>query len=89
MGVSPKLGVTVWLVVSAVAFVGSLLLAGLSWSTGRAEPPPEPGGDEGGLSVYTGVVDSAALSAIVELGVDRHELRSRRSTVRPASSPSR
>jgi len=58
----------------AVAFAGSLVLAGLSWSTGRAEPPPGPSEDSANLSVYTGVVDSAALSSIVGLGVDRHEL---------------
>ncbi len=58
----------------AVAFAGSLVLAGLSWSTGRAEAPPGGGGDDGGLSVYTGVVDSAALSRINGFGVDRHEL---------------
>jgi hypothetical protein len=58
-----------------VALAGSLMLAGLSWSTGRAEPPPpEPEGAGEGLSVYTGVVDSAALSSIAGLGVDRHEL---------------
>ncbi len=58
----------------AVAFAGSLVLAGLSWSTGRAEAPPGGSGDDGGLSVYTGVVDSAALSQINGFGVDRHEL---------------
>jgi hypothetical protein len=52
-----------------VALAGSLMLAGLSWSTGRAEPPPpEPEGAGEGLSVYTGVVDSAALSSIAGFG---------------------
>ena len=48
------------------------MLAGLSWSTGRAEPrPPEP---EDGPSVYSGVVDAAGLDALLASGVDRHEL---------------
>ena len=58
----------------ALVFAGSLVLAGLSWSTGRAEPPPGPIEDSANLSVYTGAVDSAALATIVGLGVDRHEL---------------
>ena len=34
-------------------------------------PPPEP---EDGPSVYRGVVDAAGLSALLESGIDRHEL---------------
>ena len=55
--------------------LGSVVLAGLSWSTGRAEPPPPTGRRS---QVYTGELDAAGLSAIVDLGVDRHELEVRR-----------
>ena len=56
-----------------LAIAGVLALASFSWSAANAAESPEPS-DPGGLSVYTGVVDASALSAIVELGVDRHEL---------------
>jgi hypothetical protein len=55
------------------ALAGSLLLAGLTWSTSSAQQPPPIDTSEQ-LSVYTGVVDKATLQAIVQLGVDRHEL---------------
>ena len=57
---------------AAVALVGSVVLAGLSWSTVRAEP--EPPDAEDGPSVYTGVLDADALTALLASGVDRHEV---------------
>lgn len=54
--------------------VGAVVIAGLSWSTGAAEPLPPPTDPSDRLSVYSGVVDADGLAAIVALGVDRHEL---------------
>ena len=77
----------------AAVFAFCLLLGGLSWSSAQAAPGPPPASDAGPLSVYTGVVDAAGLAAIVDLGVDRHELRSLRSrcrrTVRRRGDPQR
>jgi hypothetical protein len=56
-----------------VSLVGALVIAGVSWSHSDAQPLPAPPEDEG-PSVYTGVLDSAALAALVDLGVDRHEI---------------
>jgi hypothetical protein len=56
----------------APALVGALLLSGFWASSGTAQSPPVDTSDQ--LDVYTGVVDQAGLRAIVELGVDRHEL---------------
>ena len=72
----------------AVAFVGSLVLAGLSWSTGRAEPrPPEP---EDGPSVYIGVVDAAGLDALLAISASTAtSWTCSAADARPASSRSR
>ena len=56
----------------SIALAGAMVLTGLSWSTGQAEPPPpEP---EDGPSVYSGVLDRAGLDALLASGVDRHEV---------------
>src|SRR5262245_27058346 len=57
-----------------LGLVVALVLTGLPLSTGAASPPPKVD-SSGPLAVYTGVVDTAGLQAIVALGVDRHELQ--------------
>ncbi len=64
----------------AVGLAFSLVLAGVSWSTTAAEPPPPAPPD--GPQVYTGQVDLDGLSAIVALGVDRQELQAHTGTWR-------
>ena len=55
------------------ALTCALVVPAATWSTGRAEPVSPPAGDA--LAVYTGEVDAATVAAIVDLGVDRHELQ--------------
>ena len=57
----------------AIASAAALILTGLVAAPSVASPPPPPGGEDS-LSVYTGTVDREGLAAIVDLGVDRHEL---------------
>lgn len=57
----------------AVATVAALVFTGLAAAPAVASPPPPPGGDDR-LAVYSGTVDAEGLAAIVDLGVDRHEL---------------
>ncbi|MCD2441465.1 immune inhibitor A [Agromyces sp. SYSU K20354] len=57
----------------AVASAAALILTGLVAAPSAASPAPPPGGDDP-LAVYTGTVDREGLAAIVDLGVDRHEL---------------
>jgi hypothetical protein len=56
----------------AVGLVVSLALAGFTWSTSSAEPPPTVAA--AGPQVYRGQVDAAGVTAIVAAGIDRHEL---------------
>ncbi|MGC5223610.1 M14 family zinc carboxypeptidase [Micromonospora sp. DT81.3] len=56
----------------AIAAATALVLTGLVATPSVASGPP-PGGDDR-LEVYTGTVDSQGLAAIVDLGVDRHEM---------------
>ncbi len=61
----------------SLALAGSMLLAGLAWSSASvsAKPvPPDPFESGGGLAVYSGTIDRAGLEPLLELGVDRHEL---------------
>ena len=71
----------------AVATAAALILTALSATPSVARPPP-PGGDDQ-LAVYTGTVDADGLAAIVDLGVDRHEIVRRRAPTDPASSTCR
>jgi len=57
----------------AVATTAALILTGLAVTPAVASPEPPPPADDV-LAVYTGTVDAAGLAAIVDLGVDRHEL---------------
>ncbi|GAA1759080.1 M14 family metallopeptidase [Agromyces humatus] len=57
----------------AIASAAALILTGLVAAPSAASPAPPPGGDDP-LAVYTGTVDREGLAAIVDLGVDRHEL---------------
>ena len=60
----------------AVATAAALILTGLTASPSVASPPPSPppaAGDDR-LEVYTGTVDVDGLAAIVDLGVDRHDV---------------
>ena len=56
----------------AIAAATALVLTGLVATPSVASGPP-PGGEDR-LEVYTGTVDSQGLAAIVDLGVDRHEM---------------
>jgi len=56
----------------AIATVAALVITGVTAMPSMASPPP--GGGDDNLAVYTGVVDSQGLAAIVALGVDRHEI---------------
>jgi murein tripeptide amidase MpaA len=56
----------------AAATAAALILTALSATPSVARPAP-PGGDDQ-LAVYTGTVDAEGLAAIVDLGVDRHEI---------------
>lgn len=56
---------------SAVIGAAALVLAGLTATPSAAAPPPESGDR---MSVYTGELDAAGLAAIIDLGVDRHDL---------------
>jgi hypothetical protein len=57
----------------AVATTAALALTVLAVTPAMASPePPPPAADV--LAVYTGTVDAAGLDAIVDLGVDRHEV---------------
>ncbi len=58
----------------AVATAAALILTGLTATPSVASPPPPPAGGDDRLAVYTGTVDSGGLAAIVELGVDRHDV---------------
>lgn len=56
----------------AIATVAALVITGVSAAPSMASaPPPEPSDQ---LSVYTGSVDAAGLAALVDLGVDRHDV---------------
>src|SRR5690348_13592571 len=50
----------------------ALAITGVTAAPALASPPPPSGGDA--LAVYTGTVDAEGLAAIVDLGVDRHEI---------------
>ena len=50
----------------------ALAITGVSAAPGLASPPPSDGDDL--LAVYTGTVDAEGFAAIVDLGVDRHEI---------------
>ncbi|HEX5729882.1 M14 family metallopeptidase [Microbacterium sp.] len=56
----------------AVATAAAVILSGLVAAPSMASPPP--GGEADRLAVYTGTVGADGLAAIVELGVDRHEV---------------
>lgn len=56
----------------AAGFAAALLITGLAAAPSSAAPAP-PGADDH-LTVYTGTVDAEGLAAIVDLGVDRHEI---------------
>lgn len=58
---------------TAIATAATLVLTLLVASPSTASPPPE-GGESDRLQVYTGTVDAAGLAAIVDLGVDRHDV---------------
>ena len=56
----------------AIATAAVLVITGVSAAPSMASaPPPEPSDQ---LSVYTGSVDDAGLAALVDLGVDRHDV---------------
>ena len=50
-----------------------LLATSLAWAPTNASPPPPPSADDS-YGVYRGVVDAQGLSALLALGVDRHEI---------------
>src|SRR5215207_3401479 len=56
----------------AIATVAALVITGVSAAPSMASPPPDAGDDN--LAVYTGTVDPDGLAAIVDLGVDRHDI---------------
>lgn len=60
--------------VATLSMLGALLVCS---ATANAAPQPQNTARER-LDVYTGVIDAEQLDAIVELGVDRHELRAQR-----------
>lgn len=55
----------------AIATAAALVVTGVSAAPATASPPPD-GGDL--LSVYTGTLDGDGMAALVELGVDRHDV---------------
>jgi hypothetical protein len=57
----------------AVATTAALALTVLAVTPAMASPEPPPPAEDV-LAVYTGTVDAAGLDAIVDLGVDRHEV---------------
>jgi hypothetical protein len=56
----------------AIATAAALVITGVSAAPATASPPPDDGPDL--MSVYTGTVDADGLAAIVDLGVDRHDI---------------
>ncbi|MFE5407831.1 M14 family zinc carboxypeptidase [Microbacterium sp. NPDC056569] len=56
----------------AIATTAALIVTGLAVTPAVASPEPPPPADA--LAVYSGTVDAASLGAIVDLGVDRHEI---------------
>lgn len=56
----------------AAATAAALVITALSAAPSVAKPTPP--GDEDRLAVYTGTVDAEGLAAIVDLGVDRHDV---------------
>ncbi|HEX6956158.1 MAG TPA: M14 family zinc carboxypeptidase [Agromyces sp.] len=56
----------------AIATAAALVITGVSVAPAAASPPPPS--DDGLPAVYTGTVDADGLAAIVELGVDRHDI---------------
>ncbi len=56
----------------AVTTAVVLAITGVSAAPGLASPPPSEGDDL--LAVYTGTVDAEEFAAIVDLGVDRHDI---------------
>ncbi len=56
----------------AVATAAAVILSGIVAAPSVASPPP--GGEPDRLAVYTGTMGVDGLAAIVELGVDRHEV---------------
>lgn len=56
----------------AVTTAVALAFATLTATPSVAQPPPPDSVDQ--MAVYTGVVDAAGLEAIVDLGVDRHDV---------------
>ena len=57
----------------AIAVAAALVITVVSATPSVAKPAPPPGGDDR-LAVYTGTVDADGLAAIVDLGVDRHDV---------------
>ena len=57
----------------AVATAAALVLTGLA-ATPSVASPPSPPGDDDRLAVYTGTVDAQGMAAIIDLGVDRHDV---------------
>ena len=56
----------------AIVTAAALVITGVSAAPSMASPPPPDGEDL--LAVYTGTVDADGLAAIVDLGVDRHDI---------------
>ncbi|WP_082492107.1 M14 family metallopeptidase [Leifsonia sp. Root4] len=56
----------------AIATAAVLVITGVSAAPSMASTPPPAPSDQ--LSVYTGSVDAAGLDALVDLGVDRHDV---------------
>ncbi|WP_022893798.1 M14 family metallopeptidase [Agromyces subbeticus] len=56
----------------AVATAAALLVTAISAAPAGAAPPPPAADDH--LAVYTGTVDADGLAAIVDLGIDRHDI---------------
>lgn len=56
----------------ALATAAALVITLVSAAPSVASPPPDD--DGGSLAVYTGTVDAAGMRAIVESGVDRHDV---------------
>lgn len=65
----------------AIGTAAALILTAVSVTPSVAKPPPSGADDR--LAVYTGTVDADGLAAIVDLGVDRHELVTSPSDVAP------
>jgi hypothetical protein len=56
----------------AIATAAALVITGVSAAPATASPPPDDGTEL--MSVYTGTVDADGLAAIIDLGVDRHDI---------------